>query len=105
VTAPVSNNNDIGELSAAVNELSANFQEVVLLTGAAAGNSFAAIEEIEKTLNEGSFKSDADLGQQMSAIKRDMQTLRGLVTKFKFYKACFDGLKVKSCGHKVDSSM
>ena len=105
VTAPVGNNNDIGELSAAVNELSANFQEVALLTGATAGNSFAVIEKIEKTLDEESLTPDADLKQQVSAIKRDMQTLGGLVKKFKFYKARFDGLKVKSCGQRVDSSM
>jgi len=105
VTAPVGNNNDIGELGAAINELSANFQEVALLTGVAAGNSFAVIEKIEKTLDEESLTPDADLKQQVSAIKRDMQMLCGLVKKFKFYKARFDGLKVKSRGHRVNSSM
>ena len=105
VTAPVGNNNDIGELGVAVNELSANFQEVVLLTGAAAGDAFAAIEKIEKTLNEGPLTPDADLKLQVSLLKRDMQMLSGLAKKFKFYKARFDGRKVQPYGHSVGSSM
>ncbi len=105
VTAPVDNNNDIGELCVAINELSANFQEVVLLTGAAAGNSFAAVERIEKSLNDESLIPNADMKQQVGYIKRDMQMLSSFVQKFKFYKARFDGRKVKPSGHKLDSSM
>lgn len=105
VTAPMDNDNDIGALGAAVNELSANFQEIVLLTGVTAGNSVAAIEKIEKTLNEESLTPNADLKQQVGAIKRDMQTLNSFVQKFKFYRASFDGRKVKPCDRKVDGSI
>ncbi len=82
VTAPVGNDNDIGALGAAVNELSANFQEVVLLTGVTAGNSVAAIEKIEKTLNEEPLTPNADLKQQVGSIKTrhaDVEQLRAKI--------------------------
>jgi HAMP domain-containing protein len=103
VTVPAGTNNDIGELGSAVNELAANFQEIVLLTGTATGNSFAAIEEIEKALNENRLVPNAELEQQVSSLKQDMEMLSSLIENFKFYKARFEGRKVVSYGHKSDS--
>jgi HAMP domain-containing protein len=103
VTVPAGTNNDIGALGSAVNELAANFQEIVLLTGTATGNSFAAIEEIEKALNEKRLVPSAELEQQVSSLKQDMEMLSSLIRNFKFYKARFEGRKVVSYGHKSDS--
>ncbi len=103
VTVPAGTNNDIGALGSAVNELAANFQEIVLLTGTATGNSFAAIEEIEKALNEKRLVPSAELEQQVSSLKQDMEMLSSLTKNFKFYKARFEGRKVVSYGDKSDS--
>jgi HAMP domain-containing protein len=105
VTVPAGTNNDIGKLGSAVNELAANFQEIVLLTGTATGKSFAAIEEIEKALNEKRLVPSAELEQQVSSLRQDMEMLSSLIKNFKFYKARFEGRKVVSCSPKSDSPM
>lgn len=105
VTVPADANNDIGELGSAINELAANFQEIVLLTGTATGKSFVAIEGIEKAFNEKHLVPSAELEQQVNSLKQDMEMLSSLIKNFKFYKARFEGRKVVSDSDKSDSPM
>jgi len=84
----------IGSLGEALNDLAANYQEVLLLTGASAGNSMSAVERIEKLLGEQGQTSVEELRDQVQVIRKDLETLSSLVQDFEFYHAHFDGRKV-----------
>ncbi len=85
---------ELGELGSVVTGVMADFQEVVLLTGATVGNSVTSVERIEKILQHGSPASQDDLKLQVGSIKRDLETLSAMVNRFQFYRAHFDGRKV-----------
>jgi methyl-accepting chemotaxis protein len=86
--------NELGELGAVLTGVMADFQEVVLLTGATVGNSVTTLERIEEILQRGSPESRDDLKLQVGSIKSDLETLSTMVNRFQFYHAHFDGRKV-----------
>lgn len=85
---------EIGSLGKAISDLAANYQEVLLLTGATAGNSILAVERIENLLGQQGQASNEELREQVRVIKKDLETLSSLVKDFEFYHARFDGRKV-----------
>jgi methyl-accepting chemotaxis protein len=95
VTAPAGRDSDFGKLGAVINELAANFQEVLLLTGTTAGNSRCSLEAIEKTLDSNKDSPVShEVQEQVNAIKKDLELLGSVVKEFEFYHARFDGRKV-----------
>jgi len=95
VTAPVGAKGDIGGLGAVINDLAANFQEVLLLTGTTAGNSRCSLEAIEKMLElDRNSSAGRQLQEQIDAIKNDLDLLGSVVKDFEFYHTRFDGRKV-----------
>jgi methyl-accepting chemotaxis protein len=86
---------EVGELAEAINDMAANYQEVLLLTGTAVGKSSYAVERIEKVLNQTDKSAgQEELQEQVGAIKRDLEMLGSVVKDFEFYQTHFDGRKV-----------
>lgn len=86
---------EVGELAEVINDLAANYQEVLLLTGTAVGKSSSAVERIEKLLDRGDKSpGQAELQEQVGVIKRDLEMLGSVVKDFEFYQTHFDGRKV-----------
>jgi len=93
--------NEIGELAEVINDLAANYQEVLLLTGTAVGKSSSAVERIEKVLDRGDKSAGQDeLQEQVGVIKRDLEMLGSVVKDFEFYQTHFDGRKVVHTARK-----
>jgi len=87
---------DVGELGAALNDLAANFQEILLLMGTTVGNSSSTVEKIEKALETPDAASRDEIRQQLENLKKDLNLLCSLVQEFEFYQIRFDGQKVVS---------
>jgi methyl-accepting chemotaxis protein len=86
---------EVGELAEVINDLAANYQEVLLLTGTAVGKSSSAVERIEKVLDRGDKSAGLEeLQEQVGIIKRDLEMLGSVVKDFEFYQTHFDGRKV-----------
>lgn len=103
VTAPSNPGGEIGQLAEIINDLSVNFQEVLLLTGTAVGNSFSAIEKIETLLKSDTSASTEELQEQIRLLRKDMEMLSSVVKDFEFYQAQFDGRQAISEGPGADS--
>ncbi len=89
---------ELGELGSVVTGIAADFQEVVLITGATVGNSVSSVERIEEMLQQSPPPSQDDLKPHVGSIKKDLETLSAMVKRFQFYHAHFDGRKVVSHG-------
>ncbi len=98
VTVPTNPSGEIGQLGEIINDLSVNFQEVLLLTGTAVGNSFSAIEKIETLLKSDNCATTEELLQQVRLLRKDMEMLSSVVKDFEFYQARFDGRQAISDG-------
>jgi methyl-accepting chemotaxis protein len=83
--------NEVRELAEVINDMAANYQEVLLLTGTAVGKSSSAVEKIEEMLDQA---GQEELQVQLGVIKRDLEMLGSVVKDFKFYQTHFDGRKV-----------
>ncbi len=94
VTAPANPTAQIGELAGAINDLAANFQEVLLLTGTTLGNTRAALDRIENSLGHEGQLSHDELQRQIGLIRVDLEMLDSVVKEFDFYQVRFDGRKV-----------
>ncbi len=105
VSAPSNTLDEIGELGQVVNQIAANYQEVLLFTGTTAGNSHSAVERMEKLLNRQQPTADVDeLREQVDIVKRDLETLEEMVTEFRFFETYFDGRKVVRHGPEEEGS-
>ena len=92
---PSDGHGEMGELAEIINDLAANYQEVLLLTGTAVGKSSSAVERIEKVLDQsGESAGQEELQKQVGLIKRDLEMLGSVVKDFEFYQTRFDGRKV-----------
>jgi methyl-accepting chemotaxis protein len=89
---------ELGELGSVVTGVAADFQEVVLMTGATVGNSVSSVERIEEMLQQSPPPSQDDLKTHVGSIRKDLETLSAIVKRFQFYHAHFDGRKVVSHG-------
>jgi methyl-accepting chemotaxis protein len=95
VSAPSNSLDEIGELGQVVNQIAANYQEVLLFTGTTAGNSHSAVEKIEGLLNRQQPSENVnELQEQVDIVKRDLETLEEMVKEFRFFETYFDGRKV-----------
>jgi methyl-accepting chemotaxis protein len=89
--------NEVGQLAEVINDLAANYQEVLLLTGTAVGKSSSAVERIERVLDHaGNSAEREELQNQLGVIKKDLEMLGAVVKGFEFYQTRFDGRKVVS---------
>jgi methyl-accepting chemotaxis protein len=95
VTAPTGQKDDVGDLGGAINDLAANFQEVLLLTGTTVGNFRCSLETMERILElDKNSPSGRHAQEQLEAIKKDLELLGSIVEAFEFYHTHFDGRKV-----------
>jgi len=94
VTVPSHGKDEIAALGGAVNEIAANYQEVLLLTGTHAGSCLSAAKTMEKILKDGNGHSAADLAQQVALLKGELASIVEVVHGFRFYDARFNGREV-----------
>ena len=95
VTVPPPQRHEVGDLGQIVNEVAANFQEILLLTGTTVGNASSALDRMENLLKvQNGTNFDDRLQEQVRAIKQDLETLGSVVRNFEFYETRFDGYKV-----------
>lgn len=103
VSAPSNSLDEIGELGEVVNQIAANYQEVLLFTGTTAGNSHSAIEKMARLLNEHEAPDCVDqLQEQVEIVKQDLETLEAMVKDFTFFETYYDGRKVVRHGPEED---
>jgi methyl-accepting chemotaxis protein len=103
VAAPSHYDGEMGELGHVINELAVNFQEVLLLTGTAVGNSRAAVEKLQEALDREGIAGGNDVKEQITELRKDLDMLRSVVKDFQFYQTRFDGRKVVSHGTGTDA--
>jgi methyl-accepting chemotaxis protein len=103
VTVPSAVRNEVGNLGQTVNDVAANFQEVLLVTGTTVGNVRSSLEEMEKLLqSEAHANPQSRVQEHLEAAKRDVDCLGSVVKSFKFYQTSFNGWDVKhACPEEV----
>jgi len=95
VTVQVHSENDFEEIARTINDMAANFQEVLLLMGTTVGNLQSSVEEIERLIESNNApRYSEDFRNQVQAIKRDLELLSSVMREFEFYHTRFDGRKV-----------
>jgi methyl-accepting chemotaxis protein len=95
VTVQVQSKYDFREIAQVINDMAANFQEVLLLMGTTVGNSKSAVEEIENLIQNGNAAEyREDLRRELQIIKKDLELLSSVMQEFEFYHTRFDGRKV-----------
>ncbi|MCA1959778.1 MAG: HAMP domain-containing protein [Desulfomonile sp.] len=101
VSVPSQGKDEIAALGRAVNEIAANYQEVLLLTGTHAGTCLSAAETMEQMLKDGNGHDAADLTRQVALVKGELASIVDVVHGFRFYDAYFNGKEVVRSGpHK-----
>lgn len=96
-TVPMDPKHDFKEIAQIINDMAANFQEVLLLMGTTVGNSQAAIEQMEKLISgHNSAGCLENLRAQIDTIRKDLELLNSVMQEFEFYHVRFDGRKVIS---------
>lgn len=96
VTVPSAIRHDVGDLGQVVNDVAANFQEVLLLTGTTVGNASASLERIDELLrSEANPDSKSRIQEHVNSVKRDVDSLGSVLKSFKFYQTAFNGREVK----------
>ncbi|MEW6350092.1 MAG: HAMP domain-containing protein [Thermodesulfobacteriota bacterium] len=92
VSAPVLYSDEIGNLGKAINEVAANYQEVLLFAGTVVGNTLPTLEAMEKTLDaQGSSRSEDELRRQLDEVKGELERLGSVLKDFEYYEVYFDG--------------
>ncbi len=97
-TALIHHGSHLTGLASAVNDLSVNFQEILLLTGTSIGNSRERLEIIDKLLrkNELSATDLSRIREELDNLNADIDLLEYMVKQFQLYRTEFDGRKVIS---------
>lgn len=96
VSAPETLPYDMRPLGQGLNDLAANFQEVLLFTGATTGNLRNELEALEARLSRQDAHVDTDeLKMNISELRLEVETLSAMVEQFKYYQADFNGKEVK----------
>jgi methyl-accepting chemotaxis protein len=84
-------------LGQSINDVAANFQEVLLFTGTIAGKVHSTIALIKNRLKENpDSESLSIMKEDLQDIKTNMEVLTNMVEGFDFYHTSFDGRKVVS---------
>jgi methyl-accepting chemotaxis protein len=96
VSAPETLPDDMRPLGQGLNDLAANFQEVLLFTGATTGNLRNELEALEARLSQEDAQVDTEeLKAGLSELRLELETLSAMVEQFKYYQADFNGKEVK----------
>lgn len=90
-TVPANPHSELGDVSRLLNELSTDFQEILLLTGTAVGDSLSALEKMQQTQDEAPQVSVTDLRHQIHGVRQHLEMLRATVEDFQYYQAKFNG--------------
>ncbi len=94
-SALVHSKDDFTEVAQVINDMAANFQEVLLLLGTTVGHSQVVLENMELRLGQEHTADNLDeLRNHIRIMKKDLELLSGVVREFEFYQTRFDGRKV-----------
>ncbi len=95
VAVPSHGKDEMAGLSRTMNDIAANYQEVLLFMGAKVGNVRSVLRKIEKDL-EGGKNPDSGrvLRDQLEIMERELASLSEVVQQYRFYKARFNGSKI-----------
>jgi methyl-accepting chemotaxis protein len=94
-SALVHSKDDFTEVAQVINDMAANFQEVLLLLGTTVGHSQIVLEKMELRLDQEHTANNLDdLRNEILIMKKDLELLSGVVREFEFYQTRFDGHKV-----------
>jgi methyl-accepting chemotaxis protein len=94
-SAPVHSKDDFTEVAQVINDMAANFQEVLLLLGTTVGHSQIVLDKMELRLDQEHTANNLDdLRNEILIMKKDLELLSGVVREFEFYQTRFDGHKV-----------
>ena len=92
-TVPVYSKDEIGQLGSVINDITADFQEVLLMVGKislSASNATDIIHNRVEVLNEK--KISGDIQKQLNVLFKDITELKSLVESFSFYHIDLDKL-------------
>ena len=102
VNVPYRSTHDTADLGKSLNDIAANFQEVLLVTGTKVGACRSAIKALEDILTESNDAPPDDrLKEQVRVVQQELDALEDLVDSFEFYGTRFDGKKVVWHGRKA----
>jgi methyl-accepting chemotaxis protein len=90
-TVPTNPHSELSDVSKLLNELSTNFQEILLLTGTVVGDSLTALEKMQQNLDKAPDVSAEDLRSQIHSVRQHLEMLRATVEDFEYYQAKFNG--------------
>ncbi len=94
-TAPRTKEKALMEVAETVNEIAANFQEALLLTGTAAGNIRAGLKRMEDLLKQASKDPvSKDMPTHLADLRKNAELLSVMVAGFQYFHTDFDGGKV-----------
>lgn len=93
-TAPSGSDDEIGKLGALVNDLSSNFQEVLLAMAALVGSSKSALDKLERSLAASPMKASSEVNEQIGFLKSDLGKIESMAKEFDFYHARLEDGKV-----------
>lgn len=95
VSAPSQGEDEVATLARALNDVAANYQEVLLLAGIKVGICRETLERMEKILEEHNPSLGTDeLERLCRSVREELRTVSDLVKSFEFYEVHFDGKKV-----------
>jgi methyl-accepting chemotaxis protein len=96
VTFPAKGPETVAQLGDALNQIAANYQEVLLLTGTTVGKLREIAHEMEEAAREGprAADCDSDLIGLIAQMEGRLDTLSDIVQSFEYFQTSFDGAKV-----------
>lgn len=96
VSAPEKLPDDMRSLGKGLNDLAANFQEVLLFTGTTCGNLKSELATLEAQLSGENTTLDPDqIKAEIIGLRSEIEILSEMVEQFKYYQVEFDGSEVK----------
>jgi methyl-accepting chemotaxis protein len=103
VSAKTPADGSVGELGHTLNDIAANYQEFILVTGTRVGASLEAVDKIQAKVDQASAAgSNPDLRDEIHVLRYNLDLLSELVREFRFFEAHFDGRKVVRAAHSKD---
>ena len=92
-TVPVYTKDEIGQLGGIINDITADFQEVLLMVGKISLSAADATDVIHNRVEVLKEKQISDeIQQQLNVLYKDIQELKSLVESFSFYQIDLDKL-------------
>jgi methyl-accepting chemotaxis protein len=87
-TVPVGSRDEIGMLGGLLNDLAANFQEVLLLVWNHTANSARALQEIKEAVQSqpGGGVTPSGITEHLRTVQEDLHAIQEVVRRFQFYR-------------------